>query len=250
VSPEIHTLAGAYALHALGDIERRQFEGHLAECPDCQQQVAEFHATAARLAMAVAEQPSSQLRQRVLAEVSQTRQEPPPISETRGRATEGRAWPTRRWSLRLAAAAAVLVALALGVVIGQTRAGLDTRDELTTAQAHYDKLTRLLSAPDLRIAVGQTADGDGSATVAVSRQLDQGVLAATGLPRTPAGHQYQAWLIGTTGPRSAGLLDPASTPPLLFTGLGNADQIGVTVEPDGGSPQPTTTPILLFPMPT
>lgn len=254
MSPEIHTLAGAYALHALSDLERRQFEAHLAECPDCEQQIAEFHATAARLAMAVAEQPSDQLRQRVLAEVSQTRQEPP-ASHTRGRANErssGEARSSRRRRvLSLAAAAAVLVALALGVVTGQTRHDLDTtRDDLATAQARYQELARLLSAPDLRIAAGQSADGNGSATVAVSHQLDQGILATAGLPRAPADHTYQAWLIGTTGPRSAGLLDPTGTPPLLFTGLGNADKIGVTVEPGGGSPQPTTTPVLLFPMPT
>lgn len=248
MSPEIHTLAGAYALHALSDIERRQFESHLAECPDCAQQVAEFHATAARLAMAVAEQPSNQLRQRVLAEISQTRQEPP-TSHTRGRANErGRTRPSRRWVQSLAAAAAVLVALALGVVIGQTSD--TTRDDLATAQTRYQELTQLLSAPDLQIAAAQTAGGDGSATMAVSRQRDQGVLATAGLPRAPADHTYQAWLIGTTGPRSAGLLDPTGTPPLLFTGLGNAEKIGVTVEPDGGSSQPTTNPILLFPMPT
>jgi anti-sigma-K factor RskA len=254
VSPEIHTLAGAYALHALSDIERRQFEEHLAECPDCQQQVAEFHATAARLATAVAEQPSNQLRQRVLAEIGQTRQDPPPVNEIRGRAGKGKArQPRRPWAMPLIAAAAVLVALAFGVLLGQAKQDLDTRrDELTTAQARYQKLAELLSAPDLRTATGQSADGDSSATVAVSRQLDQGVLTTAGLPAAPARHTYQAWLIGATGPRSAGVFDPSGTPapaPLIFSGLGSSDQIGVTVEPAGGSLQPTTKPILLFPMP-
>jgi len=252
VSPEIHTLAGAYALHALNDLERHQFEAHLAECPDCQQQVAEFHATAARLAMAVAEQPSNQLRRRVLDEISQTRQDPPPVSETPRRSSKGKARPARRrWAMPLIAAAAVLVALAFGVILGHN---LDTRrDELTTAQARYQDLARLLSAPDLRTATGQSVNGDSSATVAVSRQLDQGVLTTADLPAAPARHTYQAWLIGTTGPRSAGLLEPAGTPagaPLLFSGLGSSDKIGVTVEPEGGSAQPTTTPFILFPMPT
>jgi anti-sigma-K factor RskA len=248
VNPEIHALAGAYALHALSDFERRQFEAHLAECPDCQQQIAEFHATTTRLAMAVAEQPSNQLRQRVLAEIRQTRQEPPTVSETQDLASDGRARPSRRrWAMRLAAAAAVLLALALGVVI---RNDLDaTRDELAAAQARYQELAELLSAPDLQVSVGQAVDGRGSATAAVSRGLDQGLLATTGLPPAPARHTYQAWLIGTSGPRSAGLLDSADMPPLVFNGLGSADKIGVTVEPEGGSPQPTTTPIMLFPMP-
>lgn len=255
MNPEVHTLAGAYALHALSEFERRQFEAHLAECPDCQQQVAEFHATAARLAMAVAEQPSDQLRQRVLAEIGQTRQEPPPVDESRGHVSEGKARLSRRRAvLLLSAAAAVIVALTLGVLLGQTLHDLNsTRDELTTAQARYHEVARLLSAPDLQIAVGQTVEGDGSATVAVSRRLDQGVLATAGLPPAPDRHTYQAWLIGTaTEPRSAGLLGPTGTPspaPLLFTGLGSADKIAVTVEPDGGSPGPTTNPLLLFSMP-
>jgi len=253
MNSEIHTLAAAYALHALGDIEQHEFEAHLAECPDCRQQVAEFHATAAQLALAVAEQPSGQLRRRVLAEISQTPQEPLPIREIRGRA-EGKArLSRRRWAMPLIAAAAVLVALALGVVLGQVKHDLNTRrDELTTAQARYQELARLLSAPDLQTATGPSTNGDSSATVAVSHQLDQGVLTTADLPAAPAGRTYQAWLIGTAETRSAGLLDPTGKPasaPLLFSGLGSAYKIGVTVEPKGGSRQPTTVPIFLVPMP-
>jgi hypothetical protein len=49
--------------------------------------------------------------------------------------------------------------------------------------------------------------------------------------------------------REAGLLpQPAAgrTAPLLASGLSSADRIGVTVEPAGGTRQPTTTPILVM----
>jgi hypothetical protein len=52
--------------------------------------------------------------------------------------------------------------------------------------------------------------------------------------------------------RPAGLLSaPAAgrTAPLLADRLVAGDQIGVTVEPAGGTSRPTTTPILLMSLP-
>ncbi|MGW4275741.1 RskA family anti-sigma factor, partial [Streptomyces seoulensis] len=49
---DLHSMTGAYALHALPDDERAAFERHLAGCASCAQEVAEFAATAARLALA------------------------------------------------------------------------------------------------------------------------------------------------------------------------------------------------------
>ena len=51
---------------------------------------------------------------------------------------------------------------------------------------------------------------------------------------------------------SAGLLPPAKdgqTPPVLATGVVKGDALGLTVEPAGGSAQPTTKPILALPLP-
>ena len=36
---DLHTLTGAYALDALDDAERREFEAHLAQCAGCRQRV-------------------------------------------------------------------------------------------------------------------------------------------------------------------------------------------------------------------
>ena len=63
---------------------------------------------------------------------------------------------------------------------------------------------------------------------------------------------YQLWLIGKTKTTSAGLLPPAQagqTPPVLASGVVKGDTLGLTVEPAGGSAQPTTTPILALPLP-
>jgi anti-sigma factor RsiW len=48
---EMHELAGAYALNALDRDELAAFESHLATCPTCQDEVAEFCETAAELSL-------------------------------------------------------------------------------------------------------------------------------------------------------------------------------------------------------
>ncbi|MGE6737785.1 zf-HC2 domain-containing protein, partial [Streptomyces sp. NPDC059900] len=74
-----HTPAGAYALHALDPDERARFEEHLALCTDCSQEVAEFDATAARLARAadIVVSPPPALKQSVLRDITGVRQQPP-----------------------------------------------------------------------------------------------------------------------------------------------------------------------------
>jgi anti-sigma factor RsiW len=72
--PAVHTMTGAYALHALDEFEQRRFEKHLAACPECQVEVTEFSMAAAHLCLAVAEQSAPGIRARVLAEIADVRQ--------------------------------------------------------------------------------------------------------------------------------------------------------------------------------
>ncbi|MGA8247905.1 MAG: zf-HC2 domain-containing protein, partial [Nocardioides sp.] len=64
---DIHALSGAYAVDALDDAERAQFEAHLATCPECRAEVRSFSETAALIAEAVVEAPPPGLRAGVLA---------------------------------------------------------------------------------------------------------------------------------------------------------------------------------------
>ena len=65
----LHTLTGAYALHALPEPERRDFERHLGDCEACSVEVHELSETATRLGLAVSAAPSRELRERVLREI-------------------------------------------------------------------------------------------------------------------------------------------------------------------------------------
>ena len=249
MSPDVHTLTGAYVLDALETLERRQFERHLVECPDCAREVEELRATAAVLGTAVAEPPPDHLRRRVLDQVARTRQEPPGS----GRTTAAGVRRTMRGPMRLTAAAAVLAVLAavgLGAVALRTQHQLSAvQDELVQMENSDAPVARVLSAPDTREATAKAATG-GNAIMLVSHQLNEAVLVVSDMPSPPPDHVYQVWLMGPNPPRSAGLLATSTVvPPLAFSGLPGAQQIGVTVEPNGGSKQPTTNPIMQFDIP-
>lgn len=247
-SPDVHTLTGAFALDALDEFERRQFERHLAQCPDCVGEVYELRATAARLAMAAAETPPDALRHRVMAEVATTRQEAPVIgSGTAGAPARRLGWPAR---LGVVAAAAAVVVLSV-VTVRSTQERDSVQAQLSQLQAQVAAVRQLASAPDARGDTGPGVHG-GTAFVLASHSLDKAMLVTSELPAPPSGHTYQAWLIGSGQPRSVGLVadTQAAKTPLMFEELGGAKKFGLTIEPDGGSEQPTTTPVVLFDMPS
>jgi hypothetical protein len=241
---DLHTLTGAYAVDAVEGPERDAFEHHLRRCRPCDNEVRSLAETATRLAVAVAERPPAGLRSRVLAATAVTRQLPPAPAAQPGRPRRV-AGPWVPW---LATGVAV-ACLALAVVFGV--AGIAAQHRLAVVQAQGRAIAAVLAAPDARIASQSTSRG-GTATVVVSRAEDTMVVSTSGLPPLPSSKVYQLWLIGPPRVRSAGLLPLAvagRTAPVLASGLRAGDQIGMTVEPAGGTSRPTTKPILLMSLP-
>lgn len=241
---DLHLLTGAYAVDAVEGPERDAFEHHLRRCRPCDNEVRGLAETATCLAMAVAEPPPVRMRSRVLAATAVTRQVPPVPAAQPGR-------PRRMaapWLPRLATGIAV-ACLAIAVVFAVI--GISAQRRLDAVQAQGRAIATVLAAPDARIASQATSRG-GTATVVVSRAEDAVVVTTNGLPALPSSKVYQLWLIGPPRVRSAGLLPPASagrTAPVLASGLRAGDQIGMTVEPSGGTSHPTTKPILLMSLP-
>jgi anti-sigma factor RsiW len=77
MAANVHALTGAYVLNALEPAERAEFESHIGHCPNCEREVAELRATAARLVAAVSATPPPRLRTRVLAQITRTKQASP-----------------------------------------------------------------------------------------------------------------------------------------------------------------------------
>lgn len=224
---EIHALSGAYAVDALDEHERALFERHLAECADCRDEVDSLRAAAASLAETTAVAPPAHLRADVLDAIGKVRPLPP-LPRQLDRA-DGRG---RRFRGLLAAAAAVAV-VGTGVVVSQP-----WEDEPST----FD---RVVAASDVD-TVTVPMDG-GKVTVHRSESVGRAVLEADDMPAPPKGKVYELWLQVDGAMVPAGLIETAGEQELVLTGdASEATAAGITIEPDGGSPQPTSDPIALF----
>lgn len=253
----LHTLTGAYALHALPDSERREFESHLGDCEACSVEVLELSETATRLGLAVSAAPSQELRERVLREIATVRQEPPATGRRAHTGRTGRdgTGRTRRWPAFALAASLAAAAGFGGVAVWQNQEAQDARQEAGATQERSEQLAQVLAAPDAQSSSGKLKDG-ATGTVVVSRSQDRAVFLASGLGGAPSGKVYQLWFDDGGTMRSAGLLrasgDGASSTTyaaLLDGPVDGATGMGVTVEPAGGSAQPTSAPLALMNLP-
>lgn len=274
--PELHTLTGAYALHALPEGERELFEGHLAVCEACAQEVAELTATAERLGLAVAESPPAEMKERVLTRIAAVRQEPPPAGEGRvgrggaggrggrsGRAGRGGGGlggvgggrvrgRTLRALPRLTLAACLVAAALGGVAVWQYESAQQARHAQQQAEGRSSELARVLSAPDAKTVTSKALPGGGRGRAVVSHDRDRAAFVSSGMSTPPSGKVYQLWYKDRDGMRSAGLMEAASDTAhavLLEGRLGDASGMGITVEPAGGSRQPTSKPVALMKLP-
>lgn len=238
---DIHALTGAYALDAVSGAERDAFERHLSECESCAQEVRELRDTATRLALASAAQPPSALRDRVLEQIKAVRQLPHGTTVVPLRGRGGKSLALRLTSV--AAAVLLAAAVALGVVV------VRQNDELDRTRAQASQLTEILRAGDAQLVTADEGDS-GRMVIAMSRSQNRMLVLTEGLSNPPPGHDFQVWTGHGEEMVSAGFLNPDNGEALLeISDFGDADAIGVTVEPDGGSPAPTTGPVMLVPLP-
>jgi anti-sigma-K factor RskA len=248
VNADIHVLSGAYALDALeDDVERRRFERHLAECEPCRIEVRSLRETAAVLTEAVATQPSPAFRSRVLDRVATTPQLPPaagPAPGTAGSAPgtagpPGREDGRRNWRLGVAAATVALLAGAGLAGVG----AVELRRARESARQD-DRILAIVADPAARRASGAVTGG-GSATVVVAG--DRAVVLTAGVRALAGDRAYQLWLVRPGQVVSAGLGpsgdDAGGAWSRLVDGVRAGDVVAVSVEPAGGSRQPTTTPL-------
>lgn len=250
MNADIHTLTGVYAANALPVDERVDFERHLRMCDACGDEVRELQATTALLAVATALTPPPALKIKVMSEIGRVRQLGPDLIPGMREVYPRYGSRLTRWTQRAVAvgiAALVLAAAGLAVLTYQQRAELRERDQLL---AQVGELADLLAASDVRI--GSVTSGEATGTVVASRQRNQALFLSSGLPEVAADRTYQLWVISASGPVSAGLLSleqAGTTAPKLTTGIGEAQALAVTDEPAGGSPQPTTDPLLIVELP-
>lgn len=136
------------------------------------------------------------------------------------------------------AAAAAVVAFAVGGLVWQP-----------WAQRTPEGVTLVLDAPDAR---RYTATVEGG-TVTLVRSAGQGkaVLLFEGVAAAPEGKVYQAWFQADDATLTSAGLVPATAESdggvVLSGDAASAVGVGLTLEPAGGSQQPSTDPLALIP---
>ncbi|MET9829946.1 anti-sigma factor [Streptomyces sp. NPDC006385] len=250
---DLHSLAAPYALDALEPVERLRFEKHLKTCAGCAAEVRVLAEDAVRLAWSTAAPAPAAMRDRVLAAVRTTPQEPAGREQARARATQlpPHVWGTQppprtraRGARPLLVPFATVTAAAALVVASLFAVQADrTQDQLDAQRARASEIANVLAAPDARATAGEDAQGRTIGVVA-SASKGRAIVTLSGYGELPNGRVHQLWLMRPDAqPRSLGLLDGDT--PLIASGLDtSATSLAVTVEPDGGSPQPTSQPLV------
>lgn len=238
----IHALSGAYAVDAVDDDERAAFEHHLERCEECQDEVRGLREAAAQMGLPSEVAPPPGLRDAVLAEAGRVRPLPPQVERPPAQAPQAAVLPFRRRVLtrtRLAlVAAAAVVVTAVGV--GVTQPWQPDAPAYTAAE-------RVVRADDAR-SQSLSFDDGSSATVIRSVSEGKAVLETHDMAPPPAGRVFQLWLMDPEGnPAPAGTMSSGGDHELVLDGdAAEASAVGITVEPEGGSEQPTTEPIAVF----
>ena len=254
---ELIELAELYALGGLSPGERAELVEHVANgCSDCERALRANARVADELLLAVPPiEPSAAVRERLLARAQ----------------SDPAAGPIRRRRVALRAPLAVAATLVLAIGLAASTAVLYARLEReTAARADIEEALRyeqdiswsllaleerLESASRIVAAIGSPVlrtlalAGQGDFRQAVAKaylEPESGrlIVYAHNLPPVPDGRTYQLWVIVDKQPHSAGILRADAqgeakydTGPLQ--GLGGRVSVAVTLEPDGGVPQPS-----------
>jgi anti-sigma-K factor RskA len=222
--------SGAYVLGALPEAEAHAYAAHLEACPACRAEVEELEAAAAALPASVppvAAPPA--LGERVMAEVRREARLLAAAGDGADRAAAPAPRPARRAWWRWPAPALAAAALLVGIVVGLGAAGVIGGGGAKT--------------------VAMTATGAASGAHA-QLVMDGGtMLEADHLPSPGRGRVYQVWLQppGGTPEATTSLFVPRADGSATVAVPGAAEKmeaVMVTAEPDGGSAQPTSAPVL------
>ncbi|WP_327146069.1 anti-sigma factor [Nocardia sp. NBC_01327] len=230
---ELLELAYPYAMDAVTDHERGDIE--LRRTRADRVTVAEFDATVSAVRESMAElsivdayPAPKHVEDRLMRALDRV------LQGTRDESGPQRAGGFARFSrLEWLAAAAVLV-VAIGMGFGLVAYRSTDRPGITAAMIDQQS--------DVSIRTVQVSAG-GELEIHTSATLSAASIRFLRVPPPPGARAYQVWLVPLGGQaRSVAVVDSLPGGPVVTT-FRSVDTLAVTVEPAGGSPLPTTTPI-------
>ena len=261
---EIQEMIPPYVLGSLGRRDRARVEAHLVGCDQCRQELEESLEAIGRLAaFAPQEEPSPQVKERLLSRIREADQRPPRVPLFTF---------TSRWRLAAAGSLAILVpALLATTIFLNTRIGdmhtqmdeielmahtqEERSSELALALQQQRGLAYMLASATTGAFSAEKAPGDPMALGMVMTSPDEtwGLLISSDLESLPPDLAYQVWFL-TNGQRiggdvfttdQSGWSQVSLRPPQP---LSQFQSVGVTIEPQEGSPEPTSPNVMLVRM--
>ncbi len=248
-----------YALGCLSAQDAQVVRDHLRICPSCRAEYERLRPAVDALAYSAESCPDEEqgavvasplLKARIMQQVRREAAVP----ASRANVAEMRAVRPIVWPAYAVAAACLAIALMTGIMnISLNDEVRLSKTEVAQTQAHSAALARDLAQQ--RTALADVVSPDSQRyTVAdgeVVRRANRLYLAMDALPPPPKGKVYQAWTLhsGATRMSPSVTFVPNGNGVAVVPIPGNASvmaAVAVSVEPDGGSKQPTSTPTFVL----
>jgi DICT domain-containing protein len=247
-----------YALGSLSALEAQRVRAHLESCPECRDEYEQLRPAVDAVAYSAESCPdqergaivaSPMLKTRIMEQVRRESAAPAKSNVAEMRAVRPIVWPAYA-----VAAACLVIALITGIInISLTDQVRQKNADLTQIQAHSRLLARDLAyqrttLADLVSPDSQRYDVDHGQVVRHGKRL---YLAMDALPAPPKGKVYQAWTLRTGSTRmspsvtfvpNAGGVAVVPIP----VDASSIAAVAVSIEPDGGSKQPTSAPTFVL----
>jgi anti-sigma-K factor RskA len=227
----------AYAVQALEADEDAALKAHLQTCESCGAQLTDYQRLSAGLLSALPPQAPRPALRRIL-----QRRLSSPMRSVRPQ------FKLSWGQVGIASVSVLLIAFNL-ISISQIYSLKEQQAELSRQFYSEQTAIAMLSYPGTQSIAFNQEGIVGSLLVDKNRNLL--AVFAWHLPPTPQGKTYQMWLIDPQGDRtSGGFLTPEADQPFAMAVIASPQPLagfagfGITLEPSGGSPQPTGPKIL------
>ncbi|MBC5829415.1 MAG: anti-sigma factor [Candidatus Eremiobacteraeota bacterium] len=230
---------GMYALGALPAQEAQKVRMHLRSCAECQSEYAFLRPAVNALALSAQSEPGTLLKARIMKAIR-------PTTHVSGRDRT----PPIVWPAYLVAAACLALALLTTISnLGLRNDLAQVHKSATESEHRVASQSRTLASERLMLTDLMAKDAKRYPVVGgeVIRRGDRLYLAMRSMAPLPKGHVYQAWTLPRGGKSMAPSLtfspDSSGIAVISLPERGSTlAAVAVSIEPEGGSPAPTTKP--------
>ncbi|SMO40914.1 anti-sigma factor [Solitalea koreensis] len=241
--------SGILEMYVFGDLtaaEAAKVQAMAVEHPEIAAELAKIEETLEQVSMKMAIEPTPAVKERIMAKIEGPRAEKPVIP----------LYPTRLFAYGLAACVTLLLISSVAAFTfwekwkNAERELVAMRDDnnkivanMASLREEYTQYQGVLRKPTfLKVHLESTPSFPGNEMMVYwDKQSNHVMIDMMKLPQNDANHQYQLWAIVDGKPVDAGVFDvqPDNSGMLQMKDINNAVAFAVTLEPKGGSVNPT-----------